>query len=46
MRRAVIVDILRTPFGKGREGGALSHLHPVDLYAHTLQALRDSRVEP
>ena len=39
MRRAVIVDILRTPFGKGREGGALSHLHPVDLYAHTLQAL-------
>lgn len=39
MRRAVIVDILRTPFGKGREGGALSHLHPVDLYARTLQAL-------
>ena len=39
MRRAVIVDILRTPFGKGREGGAISHLHPVDLYARTLQAL-------
>lgn len=39
MRRAVIVDILRTPFGKGRKGGGLSHLHPVDLFARTLQAL-------
>ena len=41
MRRAVLVDILRTPFGKGREGGALAHLHPVDLYARTLQALME-----
>ncbi|TDK45700.1 thiolase family protein [Antarcticimicrobium luteum] len=39
MRRAVIVDILRTPFGRGREGGALSHMHPVDLYAQVLQTL-------
>lgn len=39
MRRAVIVDILRSPFGRGREGGALSHLHPVDLYARVLQGL-------
>lgn len=46
-RRAVIVDIVRSPFGRGREGGALSHLHPVDLYARTLQALvRRTGVDP
>ncbi len=39
-RRAVIVDIVRTPFGRGREGGALAHRHPVDLLALTLQALQ------
>jgi len=39
MRRAVIVDALRTPFGKGREGGALSGVHPVDLLAHVLEVL-------
>ena len=39
MRRAVIVDTLRSPFGKGREGGALSAVHPVDLLAHTLESL-------
>ncbi len=39
MRRAVIVDIVRSPFGRGRAGGALSALHPVDLYAGVLQAL-------
>ena len=39
MRRAVIVDIVRSPFGRGRAGGALSSLHPVDLYAAVLQAL-------
>ena len=39
MRRAVIVDILRSPFGRGRTGGALSTMHPVDLYAHVLRAL-------
>ena len=38
-RRAVIIDIVRSPFAKGREGGALSALHPVDLYAQILQAL-------
>ena len=40
-RRAVIVDIVRTPFGKGRAGGALSDQHPVDLLALTLAALLD-----
>jgi acetyl-CoA acetyltransferase family protein len=39
MRRAVIVDVVRSPFGRGRAGGALSSLHPVDLYASVLQAL-------
>lgn len=38
-RRAVIVDVVRSPFTKGREGGALSPLHPVDLYAGVLEAL-------
>jgi acetyl-CoA acyltransferase len=41
MGRAVIVDVVRTPFGKGREGGALSGVHPVDLLAHTIEALVD-----
>lgn len=38
-RRAVIVDGVRTPFGKGRAGGALAGMHPVDLYAGLLAAL-------
>ena len=37
MRTAVIVDAVRTPLG--RRNGALSDWHPVDLAAHTLQAL-------
>lgn len=39
MRRAVLVDIVRSPFGRGRPGGALDGIHPVDLYAQTLRAL-------
>jgi acetyl-CoA acetyltransferase family protein len=39
MRRAVIVDIVRSPFGRGRAGGALAAMHPVDLYAGVLRAL-------
>lgn len=38
-RRAVIVDVVRSPFGRGRAGGVLSGLHPVDLYAQVLQGL-------
>ena len=38
-RRAVIVDALRTPFGKGRSTGALAGVHPVDLLALTIEAL-------
>jgi acetyl-CoA acyltransferase len=39
MRDAVIVDIVRTPSGKGKPGGKLAHLHPVDLLAATLREL-------
>ncbi|GAB3004628.1 thiolase family protein [Amycolatopsis acidiphila] len=39
MRDAVIVDVVRTPSGKGKPGGALSQLHPVDLLAATLREL-------
>ncbi|MER7849456.1 thiolase family protein [Kitasatospora sp. NPDC096077] len=39
MRDAVIVEAVRTPVGKGKPGGALSAVHPVELLAHTLQAL-------
>ena len=39
MRDAVIVDAVRTPIGKGKPGGSLSSVHPVDLLAHTLRAL-------
>lgn len=41
MRRAVIVDGVRSPFAKGREGGALHGLHPVELLAQCLAALRE-----
>src|SRR5271169_4888842 len=37
MREAVIVDAVRTPVGR-RDGG-LKGWHPVDLLAHTLQAV-------
>ena len=36
-REAVIVEAVRTPVG--RRGGQLKAWHPVDLLAHTLQAL-------
>jgi acetyl-CoA acyltransferase len=38
-RRAVIVDALRSPFGRGRATGALAPVHPVDLLALTIEAL-------
>lgn len=38
-RRAVIIDVVRTPFGRGREGGLLAPWHPVDLYASVLEGL-------
>jgi acetyl-CoA acyltransferase len=39
MRDAVIVEAVRTPVGKGKPGGVLSGVHPVELFAHSLGAL-------
>ncbi|MCU1443026.1 MAG: acetyl-CoA acetyltransferase [Cryobacterium sp.] len=36
---AVIVDVVRTPTGRGKPGGALSGLHPADLLAGVLREL-------
>ncbi|EME15667.1 thiolase family protein [Rhodococcus triatomae] len=41
MRDAVIVDAVRTAVGKGKPGGALSGIHPVDLSAQVLKALAE-----
>lgn len=38
-RDVVLVDAVRTPAGKGREGGSLASVHPVDLLSQTLQSL-------
>ena len=47
MRRAVIVDLVRSPFGRGRPGGALDGEHPVDLYAGVLHELvRRTGIDP
>ena len=47
MAVAFIVDIVRSPFGKGREGGALASLHPIDLFAQVLQGLiRRTDIDP
>src|SRR5262249_55102883 len=39
MESAVIVDAVRTASGKGKAGGALSDVHPVDLLATVLAQL-------
>jgi len=36
---AYVVDVVRTPFGKGRESGILAGVHPVDLLSTALVAL-------
>ncbi|MGV9664519.1 thiolase family protein [Nocardia niigatensis] len=41
MRDAVIVAAVRTPIGRGKPGGALDGVHPVDLMAHSLRAVVD-----
>ncbi len=33
MEDPVIIEAIRTPIGRGKPGGALSHVHPVDLLA-------------
>jgi acetyl-CoA acyltransferase len=39
VRDAVIVDVVRTPSGKGKPGGALADFHPADLLAIALREL-------
>lgn len=39
MTRAVIVDAVRSPVGRGKAQGALAGVHPVDLLAQVLTAL-------
>ncbi|MFF7294115.1 thiolase family protein [Microbacterium sp. NPDC008134] len=36
---AVLIDVVRTPVGRGKPGGALSGVHPVDLAAGVLQVV-------
>lgn len=38
-REPIIVDTVRTPTGKGKPGGLLAGVHPVDLLADALQGL-------
>ena len=47
VREAVIVEVVRTPIGKGKPGGALSGWHPADLLGETLSALVErAEVDP
>jgi acetyl-CoA acyltransferase len=47
MRDAFIIDAVRTPSGRGKPGGALSGIHPVDLHAHVLRAaVERSGIDP
>jgi acetyl-CoA acyltransferase len=39
MRDVFLVDAIRTPIGRGRAGGALHDIHPVDLLAATLKGV-------
>jgi acetyl-CoA acyltransferase len=39
LREAFILDAVRSPMGRGKEGGALSSVHPIDLLAQTIKAL-------
>jgi acetyl-CoA acyltransferase len=47
MNNAVIVDVIRTASGKGKPGGALSGIHPVELLATTIRGLlQRSELDP
>src|SRR4051812_43325769 len=47
MRDAVIVEAVRTPVGKGKPGGALSGIHPVELFAASIRAVVErSGIDP
>jgi acetyl-CoA acyltransferase len=47
MPDALIIDALRTPMGRGKPGGALSHLMPADLLGGLLRPLVErSGIDP
>ena len=47
MREALIIDAVRSPMGRGKAGGSLSEVHPVDLLAQVLRALvARNRLDP
>ena len=47
MSEAYIVDLVRTPMGRGKPGASLSEVHPVDLGAVPVKALIDrNKVDP
>jgi acetyl-CoA acetyltransferase family protein len=47
MNSAVVVDVVRSPVGRGKSGGALHGLHAVELLAQVLSALfRRNDVDP
>ena len=39
MPAALIIDVVRSSMGRGKPGGSLSTIHPVDLLAQVLEAL-------
>ena len=39
MSEAYLIDLVRTPMGRGKMGCALSEVHPVDLGAVPVKAL-------
>ena len=41
MTEAFIYDAVRTPRGKGKQGGSLNQVTPIHLAAHVLKAVRD-----
>ena len=47
MNTPVIVDAIRSPMARGRAGGALADLHPVELLSQLLRALVErNRLDP
>jgi acetyl-CoA C-acetyltransferase len=47
MAEAWIIDAVRTPRGRGKKEGALAGIHPQELMAHCLNALKDrNHLEP
>ena len=40
MGEAWIIDAVRTPRGRGKKDGALAGLHPQELMAQTLNAIK------